>query len=78
MASHHSLSNAAAYELRADEPLAELDVSAPVNEMVHALTAQFTVLSRIQTELVLVFIHSTDNQRFQYNEDGYTRPGTNK
>ncbi|WP_018639531.1 hypothetical protein [Parafrankia elaeagni] len=63
---------AAVYEQTGDERLAELDVSAPVDEMVHALTAQFTILSRIQTELDVVFIHSTDNERFQYDTDGYT------
>ncbi|ONH54600.1 hypothetical protein CcI49_29995 [Frankia sp. CcI49] len=63
---------AAVYEETGDERLAELDISAPVDEMVHALTAQFTVLSRMQAGLGLVFIHSTDNERFQYDEDGYT------
>lgn len=62
----------AVYELTADEGLAELEVSAPVDEMVHALTAQFTILSRMQTELGLIFIHSTDRERFTYDEDGYT------
>ncbi|WP_018637380.1 hypothetical protein [Parafrankia elaeagni] len=63
---------AAVYELTADERLADLDVSAPVEEMVRALTAQFTTLSRIQTELGLVFIHSTGNKRATYDEDDYT------
>ncbi|KPM57663.1 hypothetical protein ACG83_03445 [Frankia sp. R43] len=62
----------AVFEQTGDERLAELDVSAPVDEMVHALTAQFTILSRMQTELDVVFVHSTDNERFQYDEDGYT------
>ncbi|ONH55448.1 hypothetical protein CcI49_28405 [Frankia sp. CcI49] len=63
---------AAVYEETGDERLAELDVSAPVDEMVHALTAQFTILCRVQAELGLVFIHSTDNERFQYDKNGYT------
>ncbi|WP_261562850.1 hypothetical protein [Frankia tisae] len=63
---------AAVFELTGDERAAELDVSAPVDEMVHALTAQFTILSRIQQDLTVTFIHSTDNERFVYDEDGYT------
>ncbi len=63
---------AAVFELTQDERAAELEVSAPVDEMVHALTAQFTILSRIQQDLTVTFIHSTDNERFGYDEDGYT------
>ncbi|MCM3886133.1 hypothetical protein [Frankia sp. R82] len=63
---------AAVYELTGDEQAAELDVAAPVDEMVHALTAQFTVLSRIQADLSVTFIHSTDNERFGYDAEGYT------
>ncbi|WP_083391106.1 hypothetical protein [Parafrankia soli] len=63
---------AAVYDATGDERAAELDVAAPVDEMVHALTAQFTLLSRIQTDLGVTFIHSTDNERFQYDADGLT------
>ncbi|WP_261565302.1 hypothetical protein [Frankia gtarii] len=63
---------AAVFEFTRDEKTAELDVSAPVDEMVHALTAQFTILSRIQADLSLTFIHSTDNERFAYDAGGYT------
>jgi hypothetical protein len=63
---------AAVFELTRDDRAAELLISAPVDEMVHALTAQFTILSRIQNDLALVFIHSTDAERFDYDVDGYT------
>lgn len=63
---------AAVFAATGDERAAELEVSAPVDEMVHALTAQFTILSRIQADLTGSFIHSTDNERFTYEEDGYT------
>nr|WP_240724180.1 MULTISPECIES: hypothetical protein [unclassified Frankia] len=63
---------AAVYELTGDERAAELLVAAPVDEMVHALTAQFTILSRIQADLRVTFVHSTDAERFDYDVDGYT------
>jgi hypothetical protein len=63
---------AAMFELTGSEAAAELDVSAPVDEMVHALTAQFTLLSRIQTRLGLTFVHATDRERFTYDVGGYT------
>ncbi|MCK9897717.1 hypothetical protein [Frankia sp. AgB32] len=49
-------------------------MAAPVDEMVHALTAQFTVLSRVQADLSVTFVHSTDNERFGYDR-GLHRPG---
>ncbi len=63
---------AAVYELTGDEKAAELLVAAPVDEAVHALIAQFTILSRIQRDLSVTFIHSTDNERFAYDAEGYT------
>lgn len=50
---------AAVYELTGDERAAELAVSAPVDEMLHALAAQLTPLTRLQTDLSLTFVSST-------------------
>ena len=41
-------------------------VPAPVDEMVHAVLAQFTVMSRMQDDLELVFPHATELERFDY------------
>jgi len=58
---------AAVYELSGgDEVAAELLVSAPVDEMVHAVLAQFTVMTRMQRDLELVFPHATELERFTY------------
>lgn len=51
---------AAVYEMTGDEQLAELPVSVPVDEMVHALAAQFTVLCRMQDRLGVLWVHATD------------------
>ncbi|MFF3277154.1 hypothetical protein ACFYWU_40490 [Streptomyces chrestomyceticus] len=65
---------AAMYELTGgDEKRAELAQPVPVDVMSHALTAQFTVLSRIQERTGIRFVHATDM------EDGFAggtwRPG---
>ncbi|MGH3706743.1 MAG: hypothetical protein ACRDRU_19885 [Pseudonocardiaceae bacterium] len=58
---------AAVFELSGgDEAAAELLVSAPVDEMVHAVLAQFTVMSRMQADLGVVFPHATELERFDY------------
>lgn len=58
---------AAVYELtNGDETAAELLVPAPVDEMVHAVLAQFTVMTRLQTDLGVIFPHATELERFQY------------
>lgn len=50
----------AVYELSdGDELAAELPVSVPVDTAVHALTAQFTALCRVQQRTGRLFIHST-------------------
>lgn len=60
---------AAVYELTGgDEEKAELLVPAPVDEMVHAMLAQFTLMSRMQADLQVVFPHATELEDF-----GYTR-----
>lgn len=58
---------AAVFELTAgDEAAAELLVSAPVDEMIHAVLAQFTVMTGMQTDLGVVFPHATELERFDY------------
>jgi hypothetical protein len=55
-----------------DEEAAELLVSAPVDEMVHAVLAQYTLVTRMTRRLGLQFVHMTDQERFGYEHDGYT------
>lgn len=58
---------AAVFELaEGDEAAAELLVAAPVDEMVHAVLVQFTVMSGMQDDLELVFPHATELERFDY------------
>ncbi|MGH3772489.1 MAG: hypothetical protein ACRDRW_14025 [Pseudonocardiaceae bacterium] len=58
---------AAVFELTGgDEDAAELLVPAPVDEMVHAVLAQFTVMTRMQADLGVVFPHATELERFTY------------
>ncbi|CAO5157173.1 conserved hypothetical protein [Frankia sp. AiPs1] len=73
---------AAVFELTGDERLAELAVAGPVDEMVHALATQFAALSRLQADLVLMFVPSTGVRagRFGYgwrteDSDGYDLDG---
>lgn len=49
-----------------DEAAAELLVPAPVDEMVHAVLAQFTVMTRMQSELGVIFPHATELERYDY------------
>lgn len=59
---------AAVFELTGgDEAAAELLVPAPVDEMIHAVLAQFTVMTRMQSDLNLVFPHATELERFDYD-----------
>jgi hypothetical protein len=63
----------AVYELTdGDEQLAELPVSAPVDEMVHAVIAQFTVCVRIMARTGVSLVHMTDRERFGWNPGDYT------
>ncbi|GGR81054.1 hypothetical protein GCM10010252_19470 [Streptomyces aureoverticillatus] len=53
----------AVYQLtEGNEEAAEVPVSIPVDEMIHALAAQFTVLSRIQDRTGVRFVHATDRE----------------
>ncbi len=55
----------AVYELTGDELLAELPVPVPVDVTCHALTAQFTALSRVQQRTGHLFVHSTVNEQLR-------------
>ncbi len=64
---------AAVFELTGgDEQAADLLVPGPVDEMIHAVLAQFTVMTRLQTEIVVTFPHATENERFTYERGGHT------
>ncbi|MFG2815737.1 hypothetical protein [Streptomyces sp. NPDC048410] len=52
----------AVYEMTGDELAAEIPVPVPVDVTCHALTAQFTALSRIQRRTGHPFVHSTVNE----------------
>lgn len=52
----------AVYEMTGDELAAELPVPVPVDVTCHALCAQITALSRIQTRTGHLFVHSTVNE----------------
>lgn len=59
---------AAVFELTGgDETLAELLLPPPVDEMIHAVLAQFTVMSRMQQDLGVTFVHATELERFTYS-----------
>ena len=61
------------YELTGgDEHAAELEVSAPVDEMVHAVLAQYTLCQQMTRKLGIEFVHMTDMERFTYAAGGYT------
>ncbi len=64
---------AAVYELTGGgEQAAELLISAPVDEMVHAVIAQFTVMTKLQMQLGVIFPHMTELERFAYERGRYT------
>ncbi|MFG1648433.1 hypothetical protein ACGFIE_00780 [Micromonospora sp. NPDC049275] len=55
-----------------DERAAELLVPAPVDEMIHAVLAQFTLMTRLQLDLGVVFPHATELEEFTYTRGGIT------
>lgn len=63
---------AAVFELTGgDEHAAELVIAAPVDEMIHAVIAQFTLCFEIRTRTGVPLIHMTDQERFGFDhEDG--------
>lgn len=63
----------AVYELcGGDENAAELVVSAPVDEMVHAVLAQYTLCQSMTNRLGIQFVHMTDRERFGWRPGDYT------
>ncbi len=63
----------AVYELSGgDEEAAELVVSAPVDEMVHAVLAQYTLSQTMTERLGIRFVHMTDQERFGWRRGDYT------
>jgi hypothetical protein len=64
---------AAVYELSdEDEHAAELVVSPPVDEMVHAVLAQYTLCVRLQQRTGITLVHMTDRERFGWRRGDYT------
>ncbi|KAB2376978.1 hypothetical protein [Actinomadura montaniterrae] len=64
---------AAVYELtNGNESIAELMVSAPVDEMVHAVIAQATLCTRIHDRTGVDLVHMTDRERFGWDHGDYT------
>jgi hypothetical protein len=55
-----------------DESAAELVVSAPVDEMVHAVLAQYTLCQTMTERLGIRFVHMTDRERFGWEPGDYT------
>ncbi|GGV73642.1 hypothetical protein GCM10010277_87470 [Streptomyces longisporoflavus] len=64
----------AVYEMTdQDEEAAEIPVAVPVDEMIHALAAQFTVLCRIQERTDIKFVHATDRESIgEWDHGDYT------
>jgi hypothetical protein len=63
---------AAVYELSGgDEAAAELVIPAPVDEMVHAVIAQFTLLVRMMSRTGIALCHMTDMEKFGYQKGNY-------
>jgi len=57
----------AVFELTSgDEKAAELLVPPPVDEMIHAVLAQFTLMTSMQADLGVVFPHATELEEFTY------------
>lgn len=63
---------AAVYDLTGDERAAELLVSLPVDEMVHAIIAQAGLCKRIFDRLHLTCVHQTDHEEFGWGWGDYT------
>jgi hypothetical protein len=64
---------AAVFELTdGDEAAAELVVPAPVDEMVHAVLAQHTLVVQLQHRIGVAFVHMSDRKRFWWEPGDYT------
>lgn len=55
-----------------DEHAAALVVSAPVDEMVHAVLAQYTLCQTMTERLGIRFVHMTDREHFGWRRGDYT------
>lgn len=64
---------AAVYELTGDDIAAELLVSLPVDEMVHAIIAQAGLTKRIFDRLGITCVHQTDHEEFGWTWGDYTQ-----
>ncbi|SRR6266571_3939819 len=64
---------AAVYELTDDDIAAELLVSLPVDEMVHAIIAQAGLTKRIFDRLGITCVHQTDHEEFGWSWGDYTQ-----
>lgn len=62
----------AVFELTGDETAAELVISAPVDEMIHAILAQHNLARKFETETGLPMVHMTDTERFGWEHGDYT------
>jgi hypothetical protein len=64
---------AAVYDLTSDDISAELLVSLPVDEMVHAIIAQAGLCKRIFDRLGITCVHQTDHEEFGWRWGDYTQ-----
>jgi hypothetical protein len=64
---------AAVYEITRDEIAAELLVSPPVDEMVHAIIAQASLMKRICDRQGFTCVHQTDHEEFGWTWGDYTQ-----
>jgi hypothetical protein len=64
---------AAVFDLTGDEKRAELLVSLPVDEMVHAIIAQTSLCKRIFDRLDVTCVHQTDHEEFGWSWGDYTQ-----
>lgn len=55
-----------------DETAAELDVAAPVDEMVHAILAQTNLLRELAERIGFTAVHMTDREDFVWEPGDYT------
>lgn len=62
----------AVHQLTGDVKLAELLVPSPVDEMVHAIIAQATLLSTMARDIGLVPVHMTENEEFGWTTGDIT------
>jgi hypothetical protein len=64
---------AAVFDATSDDIAAELLVSPPVDEMVHAIIAQAGLTKRIFDRLGITCVHQTDHEEFGWNPGDYTQ-----